>query len=240
MALPHSLSVYLCFVLTFFSLCLILFISKNCLVCCMKFNKFNVLFCCVFCSPNQATDANSSLRNKTRTPNIFQNIEPSLVSPTPSSIMKFNDSNAPLSPNSTTSPNTKSMMAQKLQTLKQRKLDLDKLLIEKNNLLQQLCREEAKLIERSTYSLADCGGSSSGVDCSDGNNTVDHLSGTNNNSTLRRRVDTGFKLPENLLNSNSDDVNQLMLSKKIQQQISQASMKLANDVSQNKVSSNQF
>lgn len=128
-------------------------------------------------------------------------------------------------------------MVQKLQTLKQRKLDLDKLLIEKNNLLQQLCREEAKLIGRSTYSLTDIGTASTGIDCGDGssNNNVGEQ-GSGQNNTLRRRIDTGFKLPENLLNSNEDDINQLLLSKKIQQQISQASLRLANDVAQTKVS----
>lgn len=124
------------------------------------------------------------------------------------------------------------MISQKLQTLKQRKQDLDKLLLEKNNLLQQLCREEAKIIGCSTFSLNDI----SGVDCNDGGIINNDRISSNNNSILRRHIDTGFKLPENLLNSNEDDVNQLLLSKKIQQQISQASLKLANDVSQTKVS----
>lgn len=177
-------------------------------------------------------DANN-IRNKTRTPNIFKNVDRPLPSPTSVS-MKLNES-APLSP--TLSPNTKSMISQKLQTLKQRKQDLDKLLLEKNNLLHQLCREEAKIIGCSTFSLNDVS-SLSGIDCSDGGlNNSDRIQ-SNNNSTLRRHIDTGFKLPENLLNSNEDDVNQLLLSKKIQQQISQASLKLANDVTQTKVSAN--
>lgn len=54
---------------------------------------------------------------------------------------------------------------------------------------------------------------------------------------LRRHIDTGFKLPENLLTGNEDDsMNQLLLSKRIQQQISQASLKFANDATQTKVS----
>lgn len=142
--------------------------------------------------------------------------------------MKLNES-GPLSP--ALSPNTKSIISQKLQTLKQRKLDLDKLLIEKNNLLHQLCREETKLIG-SKYSLNDIT-NIGGVDCGDGN--MDKLRMNNNNASLRRHVDTGFKLPENLLNSNEDDINQLLLSKKIQQQISQASLKMANDVTQTRV-----
>ncbi|XP_031626771.1 hybrid signal transduction histidine kinase M [Contarinia nasturtii] len=175
----------------------------------------------------EMSDANN--RNKTRTPNIFKNVDRPLPSPTSGS-MKLNES-APLSP--TLSPNTKSMISQKVQTLKQRKQDLDKLLQEKNNLLQQLCREEAKIIGCSTFSLNDLS-SISGIDCSDGGvNNCDRAQ-LNNNSTLRRHIDTGFKLPENLLNSNEDDINQLLLSKKIQQQISQASLKLANDATQTK------
>lgn len=173
-------------------------------------------------------DANN-IRNKTRTPNIFKNVDRPLPSPTSTS-MKLNES-APLSP--TLSPNTKSMISQKVQTLKQRKQDLDKLLLEKNNLLQKLCREEAKIIGCSTFSLNDQLSSISGIDCSDGGGDRHQV---NNNSTLRRHIDTGFKLPDNLLNSNEDDINQLLLSKKIQQQISQASLKLANDVTQTKVS----
>lgn len=146
--------------------------------------------------------------------------------------MKLNDTE-PLSPNQ--SPNTKSMVSQKLQTLKQRKFDLDKLLIEKNTLLQQLCREEAKLIGCSTFSLNELSCNIGGIDCNDGGDRSKTPNNNNNNSTLRRHIDTGFKLPENLLNSNEDDINQLMLSKKIQQQISQASMKMANDVAQTKV-----
>lgn len=169
----------------------------------------------------------NNLGNKNRTPNIFQNADRPLPSPTSSS-MKFNET-GPMSP--ALSPNSKSIISQKVQTLKQRKFDLDKLLMEKNSLLQQLCREEAKLIGCSTYSLNDIT-NIGGIDCSDGG--ADRIS-LNNNSTLRRHVDTGFKLPENLLNSNEDDINQLLLSKKIQQQISQASIRLANDVTQTKV-----
>lgn len=142
--------------------------------------------------------------------------------------MKLNES-APMSP--ALSPNTKSLISQKIQTLKQRKQDLDKLLVEKNQLLQQLSREEAKILGCSTFSLNEIGG----IDCSDGgvNNNDRNL---NNNSTLRRHIDTGFKLPESLLNGNEDDIKQLLLTKKIQQQISQASLKLANDATQTKVS----
>lgn len=178
----------------------------------------------------QTADANN-IRNKTRTPNIFKNVERPLPSPTTTS-MKLTES-APLSP--ALSPNTKSMISQKVQTLKQRKQDLDKLLLDKNILLQQLCREEAKIIGCSTFSLNDLA-NIGGIDCSDGGVNNDERLQLNNNSTLRRHIDTGFKLPENLLNGNEDDIKQLLLSKKIQQQISQASLKLANDATQTKVS----
>lgn len=112
----------------------------------------------------------------------------------------------------------------KLQTLKQRKSELDKLLLEKNNLLQQLCREEAQLI--GCYPSIDAASIESGDGVS---------------NTLRRRVDTSFKLSENLLNNGTfggkeDDIHKLLLGKQIQQQISEASMKMANDLAQTKVS----
>lgn len=107
----------------------------------------------------------------------------------------------------------------KLQSLKQRKAELDKLLYEKNNLLQQLCRDEAQLLG--------CYPSSDGASME----TVD--GGLN---TLRRKVDTSFKLSENLLNNGrEDDVHKLLLAKQIQQQISEASLKMANDPLQTKV-----
>lgn len=129
------------------------------------------------------------------------------------------------------------MVSQKLQTLKQRKLELEKQLAEKNTLLQNLCREEAKLIGCSSYSLNELA-NVSGIDCSDGGAIGDRLHVTNNNSSTltRRHIDTGFKLPENLLISTEDDINQLLLSKQIQQQISQASLRFANDATQTKVS----
>ncbi|EDS43787.1 conserved hypothetical protein [Culex quinquefasciatus] len=52
--------------------------------------------------------------------------------------------------------------------------------------------------------------------------------------TLRRKIGTSFKLPENLLNNKEDDINKLLLEKQIQQQISEASLRFANDTSQPK------
>lgn len=142
--------------------------------------------------------------------------------------MKLNDSDAP-----NTSPNAnKTMVSQKLHTLKQRRLELEKQLAEKNTLLQSLCREEAKLIGSSSYSLNELG-NVSGIDCGDGGAT--HAANNKSSTLTRRHIDTGFKLPENLLNS-TEDINQLLLSKQIQQQISQASLRFANDATQTKVS----
>lgn len=157
--------------------------------------------------------AETSLRNATRTPNIFQNVE---MSPNQSS--KVSDTT--LSPGS-----AKGMPSAKMQTLRQRRTELDNLLIEKNGLLQQLCREEAKLLANCSVMGGD--GGVLGIDCSDG-----HSMGS---AACRRRVDTTFKLPENLLNSKEDEINKYLLSKQIQQQISEASLKLANDMSQTKV-----
>lgn len=92
-------------------------------------------------------------------------------------------------------------------------MDLEKILLEKNSLLQQLCRQEAQI-----------------VGCYD-------FESDGKSSTLRRKVNTAFKLPENLLNGTSDkedEINKLLLGKQIQQQISEASLKLANDLSQTK------
>lgn len=152
--------------------------------------------------------ADTSFRNTSRTPNILQNVE---LSPTPST--KTSTSDTVLSPGS-----AKAALSPKQQTLKQRKSDLEKLLTEKYSLLHQLCNDEAQLL--GCYPLNE----GKGIDTSDGMN-----------ATLRRKVDTSFKLPENLLNSNQDDINKLLLSRQIQQQISEASLKLANDANQTKV-----
>lgn len=108
----------------------------------------------------------------------------------------------------------------KLQSLKLRKLELEKLLIEKNNLLQRVCREEALIL--GYYPPSDGG-------------NLETVDGGSN--TLRKKVDTSFKLSENLLNNGKeDDVHKLLLAKQIQQQISEASLKMANDLAQTKVS----
>lgn len=109
---------------------------------------------------------------------------------------------------------TQAAAAQRLQLLKQRKTELEKILLEKNSLLQQLCRQEAQII--GCYDFESTDGKS---------------------STLRRKVNTAFKLPENLLNGTTDkedEINKLLLGKQIQQQISEASLKLANDSTQTK------
>lgn len=151
--------------------------------------------------------AEAGLRSTSRTPSILQNGE---HSPTPSK----HSTGSTLSPMA-----SKNAASMRLQSLKQRKCELEIRLNEKNNLLQQLCREEAQLL--GCYTQTDAG-----------HMEVDGC-GLN---TLRRKVDTSFKLSENLLNNGKeDDVHKLLLGKQIQQQISEASLKMANDFSQTKV-----
>lgn len=169
--------------------------------------------------------AETVLRTSLRAQNMSQ------LSPTPSLSMSNTSISTHLSntsyPSGTQQPespatgtahspsgSTQAAKAQRMQFLKQRKADLEKILLEKNSLLQQLCREEAQII--GCYDFESTDGKS---------------------STLRRKVNTAFKLPENLLNGSTDkedEINKLLLGKQIQQQISEASLKLANDLSQTK------
>ncbi|XP_055546131.1 putative uncharacterized protein DDB_G0271606 [Wyeomyia smithii] len=107
----------------------------------------------------------------------------------------------------------------KYEQLKIRKAELEKKLNEKYAQLQQVKREEAQLIGMYPSDF------SAGVGCQDQNGAA---------PTLRRKIGTSFKLPENLLNNKEDDINKLLLEKQIQQQISEASLRLANDTSQSK------
>ncbi|XP_058825648.1 TPR-containing protein DDB_G0280363 [Topomyia yanbarensis] len=107
----------------------------------------------------------------------------------------------------------------KYEQLKTRKAELEKKLNEKYAQLQQVKREEAQLIGMYPSDF------SAGVGSQDQNGTA---------PTLRRKIGTSFKLPENLLNNKEDDINKLLLEKQIQQQISEASLRLSNDTSQPK------
>lgn len=107
----------------------------------------------------------------------------------------------------------------KYELLKARKAELEKRLNEKYAQLQQIKREEAQLIGMYPSDF------SSGVGSQDQNGAA---------PTLRRKIGTSFKLPENLLNNKEDDINKLLLEKQIQQQISEASLRFANDTSQPK------
>ncbi|XP_053694750.1 putative uncharacterized protein DDB_G0271606 [Sabethes cyaneus] len=107
----------------------------------------------------------------------------------------------------------------KYEQLKVRKAELEKKLNEKYAQLQQVKREEAQLIGMYPSDF------SAGVGSQDQNGAA---------PTLRRKIGTSFKLPENLLNNKEDDINKLLLEKQIQQQISEASLRLANDTSQSK------
>lgn len=107
----------------------------------------------------------------------------------------------------------------KYDQLKARKAELEKRLNEKYAQLQQIKREEAQLIGMYPSDF------SAGIGSQDQNGTA---------PTLRRKIGTSFKLPENLLNNKEDDINKLLLEKQIQQQISEASLRLANDTAQSK------
>ncbi|XP_055634543.1 putative uncharacterized protein DDB_G0271606 isoform X2 [Toxorhynchites rutilus septentrionalis] len=107
----------------------------------------------------------------------------------------------------------------KYDQLKARKMELERRLNEKYAQLQQIKREEAQLIGMYPSDF------SAGVGSHDQNGAA---------PTLRRKIGTSFKLPENLLNNKEDDINKLLLEKQIQQQISEASLRLANDTSQSK------
>lgn len=128
----------------------------------------------------------------------------------------------------------------RIQLLKQRKLDLDRVLHEKTQLLQQLCRQEAQII--GIYPNAVDVPTSSSFHGLDKKLQVDAAAATAaTNTTLRRKVGTGFRLPENMLRDGvggggggDDALNRLLLVKQIQQQISEASLRLANDAMQTK------
>ncbi|XP_041777435.1 myb-like protein Q [Anopheles merus] len=132
----------------------------------------------------------------------------------------------------------KSPASQKYEQLKLRKQELEKRLNEKYSQLQQIKREEAQLIGMYPSDFS-CGigpsGSTDGVNGTAGSGGTGGA-GTGNGTapTLRRKIGTSFKLPENLLNNKEDDINKLLLEKQIQQQISEASLRLANDSGQPK------
>ncbi|XP_062547982.1 putative uncharacterized protein DDB_G0268364 isoform X3 [Armigeres subalbatus] len=107
----------------------------------------------------------------------------------------------------------------KYEQLKSRKAELEKRLNEKYAQLQQVKREEAQLIGMYPSDF------SAGIGSQDQNGTA---------PTLRRKIGTSFKLPENLLNNKEDDINKLLLEKQIQQQISEASLRMSNDTAQSK------
>uniref|UniRef100_A0A182URL9 DUF3338 domain-containing protein n=1 Tax=Anopheles merus TaxID=30066 RepID=A0A182URL9_ANOME len=120
----------------------------------------------------------------------------------------------------------KSPASQKYEQLKLRKQELEKRLNEKYSQLQQIKREEAQLIGMYPSDFS-CGigpsGSTDGVNGTAGSGGTGGA-GTGNGTapTLRRKIGTSFKLPENLLNNKEDDINKLLLEKQIQQQISEA------------------
>uniref|UniRef100_A0A182RG39 DUF3338 domain-containing protein n=1 Tax=Anopheles funestus TaxID=62324 RepID=A0A182RG39_ANOFN len=131
----------------------------------------------------------------------------------------------------------KSPASLKYEQLKLRKQELEKRLNEKYSQLQQIKREEAQLIGMYPSDFS-CGigpsSSSDGVNGTSGTGSGGAGTGNGTAPTLRRKIGTSFKLPENLLNNKEDDINKLLLEKQIQQQISEASLRLANDTGQPK------
>ncbi|XP_053665490.1 AT-rich interactive domain-containing protein 1B [Anopheles marshallii] len=131
----------------------------------------------------------------------------------------------------------KSPASLKYEQLKLRKQELEKRLNEKYSQLQQIKREEAQLIGMYPSDFS-CGigpsSSSDGVNGTSGTGSGGAGTGNGAAPTLRRKIGTSFKLPENLLNNKEDDINKLLLEKQIQQQISEASLRLANDTGQPK------
>uniref|UniRef100_A0A182JZJ8 DUF3338 domain-containing protein n=1 Tax=Anopheles christyi TaxID=43041 RepID=A0A182JZJ8_9DIPT len=131
----------------------------------------------------------------------------------------------------------KSPASLKYEQLKVRKQELEKRLNEKYSQLQQIKREEAQLIGMYPSDFS-CGigpsSSSDGVNGTAGVGSGGTGTGNGTAPTLRRKIGTSFKLPENLLNNKEDDINKLLLEKQIQQQISEASLRLANDSGQPK------
>lgn len=120
----------------------------------------------------------------------------------------------------------------KLQNLKQKKTELEKRLNEKNKLLAQILREENALIKAGNEKKPAPPPTTSTKSTP---NIIDPSLNSPNFQSIRRKViGTSFILPDNLLNYKNDDVNKLMLDRKIQQQISEASLKLSNDLSQTK------
>lgn len=193
--------------------------------------------------------AETVLRSSIRTPSILQqqqqqhlNNNPatsSPLSPTPSTTTQSSNTSG-----STAVPTTPTSTSNRLQFIKQRKLDLEKVLNEKTILLQQLCRQVCKSDVKTPVSILNLLFSVKEAQIvgiypnGEYGNAIEQQQDSTSiaSTTLRRKVGTGFKLPENLLNHKEDDVNKLLLGKQIQQQISEASLKLANDLTQTKVS----
>lgn len=59
-----------------------------------------------------------------------------------------------------------------------------------------------------------------------------HSAATTSQPALRKKIGSSFRLPENVLND--DEINKLLLQRQMQQQISQASFRIANDPLQSK------
>lgn len=128
----------------------------------------------------------------------------------------------------------------RLVVLRQRKAELEQILGDKTSLLQQLMRQEAQIVGINSFDpppmiLTNWQSNGDSQD-TDAVSVVAATSTSNTSTSLRRKVATGFRLPDSILavGNENDDLQQLMVGKQVQQQISDASLKLANDVNQTK------
>ncbi|CRK95905.1 CLUMA_CG009351, isoform A [Clunio marinus] len=101
------------------------------------------------------------------------------------------------------------------QQLQQRKEALEKKLNEKYEQLHQICQKEATLIGNNLDLIST------------------HSGATTSQSTLRKKVGSSFRVPDYQI-FNDEEINKLLLQRQMQQQISQASFRIANDPLQSK------
>lgn len=118
----------------------------------------------------------------------------------------------------------------RIMYLQQRKKALTLLLQEKNELLRRLCLQEADI----TGVIP----SETPEEVPEAPPDTNYLNDANVNLTLRRKVETGFKLSENLLcgsiTNEDDEVRKLLLEKQVQTSIAEAALHMANNLSNNK------
>lgn len=117
----------------------------------------------------------------------------------------------------------------RIMYLQQRKKALTLLLQEKNELLRRLCLQEADITGVIPSEMPE--------EVTDTPTDSNYMNDSNVNLTLRRKVETGFKLSENLLSSGvsneDDEVRKLLLEKQVQTSIAEAALNMAKNFSNN-------